>query len=1049
MTGRIFKILKLFSALVLLTICSTFVQAQEFRNQELIIKLFEDSQSLYEQGKYMECAAKLHEIIGLNPDYAMVNKLYRQTSAKYWAKILQNEQTRDSANGLDHRRWVWEKRRRRSKDFITLQVKSLESSDHLIYRRAQVEIFNIGHFVMPYMVEHLKNKLAEEGMRTKVNVTLQELAATNSGEGVLPLIELLDSKDPLLIENVAIILAHSNDKRALAPLKKVYENKNYNKTALAFAKNAIQFISEKKIKECPDAKDLYYDKALRYLLNGNSVIREAEVSEGVIYRYRDGDKLESLNILEMADPRFGVPFVPIDSWHLYVAEEAIYDAMDLDLKYEKGIPLLLCIFYAQFNQVENQLKDIDRLIERQIITEDDKTLLELRKQRLVSVKVIGQLAGKKNLYSALELALKHNLHHVAVTIIDNLKNVTDGDELNNVVREVKVKLKPEELPPETKEGSEETGKTAAEGEKGAVKKTEGAPAEKGKATVKKDDKKEDKKAEGKAAAKKEDKKPEDKKAEGKAAAKKEDKKPEAKDGAVKEAKADAKKDKAAKPEATAKKDETAKSDKKSKKEETGKKTADKKDSKKKDKPKKRKLTEKEKEAKKAKKKKIQEEKRKQREIQKALDKVAKEKTKKEKAERKRRDKELAARETPEQTKRRRAEEKRKEKIAKDAEKARKKREREEKKKNKGVIVKDDDEAVEGEVEVDEDGLPVKKVKYKIIKVMDGVATPLVKALDYRDERVTYEAAMTIAHLNPVKEFPGSEKVVSLLAKALGEKDQVSVLVIDSNNKKYPQRNNEMTAILRQCGFLTISADTSMDGIMYSRSFPSKDLILIAGDLKGRNTERVFAELRADYRTKNIPVGIIVDKETKVSMAERYAHISNHFFSISDGKPAIIEKVRTIMKESITPRSAQEEKTAVAIKAAEALAAIKFKDTIFKIEDSFDASIKVLMPPERIDEIRLPVLKALANFKAVPSLKAVADTYLNDINAKAIRLAALYALGEIGPNDKVAFAALLKAIAIDNDLDLRVKSSEDIGKASKGPEKIIELLQSQRIKKDLK
>src|SRR5690606_12702030 len=142
--------------------------------------------------------------------------------------------------------------------------------------------------------------------------------------------------------------------------------------------------------------------------------------------------------------------------------------------------------------------------------------------------------------------------------------------------------------------------------------------------------------------------------------------------------------------------------------------------------------------------------------------------------------------------------------------------------------------------------------------------------------------------------------------------------------------------------------------LYSRSFPSKDLILVVGDLKGKNAERVYAELQADYRTKRTPVAIISDQVAKVRMAEKYAHITNEVLTVDDGKDAILLTVRKIMETAEAPLSAKLEKEAVAIKAANALASIKAFGTVFKLDSCFDASIKVLSPPERVDAIRLPV-----------------------------------------------------------------------------------------------
>lgn len=954
------RILGLF--LVTLFVSFSGLSAQDMRNDEIIRKLFEESQTLYEQGKYGESSSKLKEIIGLNPSDGLINKLFRSTNASYWTKILQNDLTKDPAKRLEVYYWRWEKQRRRNPEYIEAIVTQMKSNDPDTRDRAIVQLKNIGHFSVPYLVSHLKDPLTENGMRTTATMALSRMVIGQNGEGVLPVIELLDSEDPLLLENAAIILGSSKDQRALAALKKVYEDPRHNQSVKNFVQYALVEISGMPIEKIPSAKELYYNKALEYLLDGETVIRESDVAEGVIYKYRAGDKLELLNIMEEKDPKYGVPEVARYAWHLYMAEEAIYDALALDISFKEAIPLLICIYHAQYNQVESKLKDIERLIDRQIITEKEKADLLIDKERLVSVRVLSQLSGKEYVYNALALALKHNLNEVAVTIIEQIKYITDGSEITSVSK----KKKDEPVSATPVDGKE----APKDGE------SKGSPAP---AT--------EPAAENAAVATKEETTVAQPNGEGEPMKEAEGEKPANTDEAEKPAEAApvvvventtpvANEEKPVEAEKPAEKVLTKEEKAKAKKEADA--------------------------AKKAEKDKQDQEK-----------KIADAKKKEEEARIKEEEKNM----TPEQKKAAREQRAKEKQLAE-------------------IASKNNNETKPEEVAADSN---VKEGE------LYGVAAPLINALMYKDQRVRYEAAMTVAYFNPKKTFPYADKVVELLASALGEKDQVAVLVIDSDN----QRNLKVTQLLRACGFLVVSAENGIDGILYSRSFPSKDLVLIAGDLKGKNAERVYAELQADYRTKKTPVSIISDQVSKVRMTEKYAHITSDIFTPEDGKDAYLLMVRKIMESAEAPASAKLEKEAVAIKAAQALATIKREGTVFNLESSFDASIKVLSPPERVDEIRLPVIYAMAQFKAKPVLPAIIDTYLKDANAKPVRLASLYAIGEIDPVDPKGIEALILAVQNANDIDYRREASGSLGKGNHKAEKVTELLQDLRIKKELK
>lgn len=1006
--------------LFLITFIISFsgLSAQDMRNEESIKKLFEESQALYDQGKYGECASRLQEIIGLNPSNALINKLFREAKKEYWAKILQNDATKDPAKRLDVFYWEWEKQRRRAPEYIEQIVNQMKSNDPDTRDRAIRQLKNIGHFAVPNLVTHLKDPLTENGMRATATMALSQMATGLNGEGVLPVIELLDSNDPLLLENAAIILGSAKDRRALAALKKVFEDSRHNQNVKNFVQFALESISETTVDKLPTSKELYYEKALGYLLNHEEVIRESDVAEGVIYKYRAGDKLEMLNIMEEQTPKFGVPEVSKFSWHLYMAEEAIYDAISLDISYESAIPLLICIYHAQFNQVESKLKDIDRLVDRQIVTEKEKADLIKNKERLVSVRVIAQSTGKEYVYSALGLALKHNLNEVAVTIIEQLKYITDGAEVSDVNFKKKIQEKAEAVPGATPNGKD----GAAEAPKADGAKAPDAPVEPAKDGVVAEPAKDAVEPAKTPAEPAKDAPAAEPAKEGAEPAME---KPAEATPAPAEGTPATEPAKPAEPVATDKPATTEPAKPEEKvltKEEI-------------------KAAEKAEKEKKAKEKKIADDKLKaEKKIAddklKAEKKIADDKKKEEDAKRKEAEKLMTpaqkakAKEDAALAKKAADEKKKEEKIAAD-----KKKKQMEADKKLGIPTEDDKKSL-GEtapIVVEEEG------------ELTGIASPLISALMYKDQRVRYEAAMTVAFFNPKKTFPYADKVVELLASALGEKDQVAVLVIDSDN----QRNNSMTQLLRACGFLVVSAENGVDGLLYSRSFPSKDLILVAGDLKGKNAERVYAELQADYRTKKTPVAIISDTVAKVRMTEKYAHITTQVLTVDDGKDALLLTVRKIMETAEAPLSAKVEKEAVAVKAAIALSTIKAFGTVFNLASCFDASIKVLSPPERIDEIRLPVLKAMAEFKAEPVLPAVIATYEKDANAKPIRLAALYAMGEIKPGDEATFESLRKAVAVTNDIDYRVEASAALGKFNLEIKKTSEIVTDLRIIKELK
>jgi hypothetical protein len=77
---------------------------------------------------------------------------------EYWAKILQNDLTKDPAKRLDMFYWNWEKQIRRAPEYIAGIVTQMSSNDPDTRDRAIRQFINIGHFAVPFLVSHLKCK---------------------------------------------------------------------------------------------------------------------------------------------------------------------------------------------------------------------------------------------------------------------------------------------------------------------------------------------------------------------------------------------------------------------------------------------------------------------------------------------------------------------------------------------------------------------------------------------------------------------------------------------------------------------------------------------------------------------------------------------------------------------------------------------------------------------------------------------------------------------------------------------------------------------------
>jgi CheY-like chemotaxis protein len=312
---------------------------------------------------------------------------------------------------------------------------------------------------------------------------------------------------------------------------------------------------------------------------------------------------------------------------------------------------------------------------------------------------------------------------------------------------------------------------------------------------------------------------------------------------------------------------------------------------------------------------------------------------------------------------------------------------------------------------------------------EKAGSALVAALDSSDKLVRYQAAITLARLNPTVPFFNSDKVVPALTDAIGEWGMRSILVIDQD---FRQRN-VARELLQSKGYRTYTVTDGFDALRRLEEAPVKDAIIIAGDLvpnlrdsRGalidaaeQKASTLVEQLRQDRRTENAPIIISLPDEPQLA-----ARIKAAF----DGKVAgflrkpfnaqeIDDLLQASFKERPVANPTREAIEEVSVHAAQALAAIDVRNPLFDLGSAAETLVKSL--PARSDAVRLPALQALGNAASGPQAEAiraltprVLDVYAAD-DAKLtpdLRAAFIYAIGQMDPASDAAFAALTAALA---------------------------------------
>ena len=114
--------------------------------------------------------------------------------------------------------------------------------------------------------------------------------------------------------------------------------------------------------------------------------------------------------------------------------------------------------------------------------------------------------------------------------------------------------------------------------------------------------------------------------------------------------------------------------------------------------------------------------------------------------------------------------------------------------------------------------------------------PLIRALTYRDRRVRYESAFTLAAALPTQGFTGQNQVVPLLTEALGESGKTTVLLVMPSLDKV----NALAEPLRQAGFIVQGGAGPQAADAAAAQLPAVDVMVIDSSLPPTQVDQAIS-----------------------------------------------------------------------------------------------------------------------------------------------------------------------------------------------------------------
>lgn len=348
-------------------------------------------------------------------------------------------------------------------------------------------------------------------------------------------------------------------------------------------------------------------------------------------------------------------------------------------------------------------------------------------------------------------------------------------------------------------------------------------------------------------------------------------------------------------------------------------------------------------------------------------------------------------------------------------------------------------------------------------LMAGKAgTVLVAALEHPEKRIRYQAAATLAHLDPALKFFNADKVVTLLSEAVGEWGMLTALVIEAD---YRHRNTARSELQGQ-GLLAFTAGDGFEARQRLNESPIKDAIIIDGTLQGglrdehgvvidvdeQTPAGLFKVFANDPRTAKTPIFISLPENAELSGQIRTAfeklEINGRKVTGFVQRPfngvEMKGVIESAMGDAALPDFNRAQREEVSLAAAQALGVIEGARSQFDTKPAADALATAIV--NRADPIRIAALKALGRTRDSARIDFVTQTYESQAETLKgkpdVRAAFMECIGLLNPNTERAVLILKDALGAD-ELIVRQAAAKAIGHGPGTPDPILLDFEKQR------
>jgi CheY-like chemotaxis protein/HEAT repeat protein len=268
-----------------------------------------------------------------------------------------------------------------------------------------------------------------------------------------------------------------------------------------------------------------------------------------------------------------------------------------------------------------------------------------------------------------------------------------------------------------------------------------------------------------------------------------------------------------------------------------------------------------------------------------------------------------------------------------------------------------------------------------VRIRNGKQSAIQRALNYPSRRVQFAAAQAIVSIDPTKSYPGAERVIAILGRALtqAESTEKLAMVLDS----VIDRGQTIAGFLNDLGYTPTHRQTGREGFQTAANAQELDLILLDANIQRWALSETLTNLKFDPRTMDVPILIYGEAITERNVRVYIQQFRNVYYIVM---PATADDLRRQLGPAIAQQSepplTPEERSTKALRAAEMLGFLSSGQR--RKQYDFTPIEKHLLTTSENSQLAPFLLSALNALPTISAQRRIAELAASDQQPNEVR-----------------------------------------------------------------